>query len=119
MLARRGLYRHGAERILGRPRDAAGEALGHVESLAERFLVHFDVDVIDFVDFPAADVPQFNAGLTFEEATECLSDFAASPGFGGLVVTEFNPDHADEEGPLAETLAQGIADVLAGSNFDG
>jgi len=75
--------------------------------------VHFDVDAIDFVDFSAADVPQFNSGLTFAEAVESLGVFAASPRFGGLVVTEFNPDRADEEGALAAALAQGIADVLA------
>lgn len=44
---------------------------------------------------------------------ECLGVFAASPRFGGLAVTEFDPDHADEEGALATALAQGIADVLA------
>jgi hypothetical protein len=29
--------------------------------------------------------------------------------FGGLVVTEFNPDHADEEGEVAAALAAGLA----------
>lgn len=113
VLARRSMYRYPAERVRGRPQVAAAEALGHLEGLASRFLVHLDVDAIDFVDFPAADVPQFNAGLTFEEAMESVGVFAASPRFGGLVVTEFNPDHTDEEGVLAATLAQGIADVLA------
>ena len=113
VLARRSMYRYPAERVRGRPRAAADEALGYLEGLAGRFLVHFDVDAIDFVDFPAADVPQFNTGLTFAEAMESLGVLAASPRFGGLVVTEFNPDHADEEGALAAALAQGIADVMA------
>jgi len=113
VLARRLMYRYPAGRVRGRPRAAAAEALEHLEGLAGRFLVHFDVDAIDFVDFPAADVPQFNSGLTFTEAMESLGVFAASPRFGGLVVTEFNPDHADEEGALAAALAQGIADVVA------
>jgi arginase len=113
VLARRSIYRYPAARVRGRPRAAAAEALGHLERLAGRFLVHFDVDAIDFVDFPAADVPQFNTGLTFAEAMESLAIFAASPRFRGLVVTEFNPDHADEEGALAAALAQGIADVVA------
>jgi arginase len=113
VLARRAIYRYPAARVRGRPRAAAAEALGHLERLAGWFLVHFDVDAIDFVDFPAADVPQFNTGLTFAEAMDGLAVFAASPRFGGLVVTEFNPDHADEEGALAAALAQGIADAVA------
>lgn len=113
VLARRSIYRYPAARVRGRPRPAAAEALGHLEGLAGRFLVHFDVDAIDFVDFPAADVPQFNTGLTLAEAMASLAVFAASPRFGGLVVTEFNPDHADEEGALAAALAQGIADAVA------
>jgi hypothetical protein len=44
----------------------------------------------------------------------CLSVFAASPRFGGLVVTEFNPDHADEDGELAATFAQKMTGALAG-----
>ena len=60
--------------------------------LVDRFVVHFDVDIIDFVDFPVADVPQHNAGLTFQDVMACLGTFAASPVFGGLVITELNPD---------------------------
>jgi arginase len=77
-------------------------------------VVHFDVDVIDFVDFPVADVPQINAGLTFREALACLGVFAASPKFAGLVLTEFNPDHADEEGEAAAALVRGVVDAVAG-----
>jgi arginase len=71
--------------------------------------------VIDFVDFPVADVPQIKAGLTFRDAMICLGVFAASPKFGGMVITEFNPDHADEEGELAATFVREVADVLAGN----
>ncbi len=77
-------------------------------------MVHFDVDVIDFVDFPVADVPQIKAGLTFRDVMAYLGVFAASPSFGGLAITEFNPDHADEEGELARFFVREVADVLAG-----
>jgi len=60
-------------------------------------------------------VPQINVGLTFEEAMACLTALAASPGFGGLVVTEFNPDHADEDGELAATFAEALTSALAGT----
>jgi hypothetical protein len=38
----------------------------------------------------------------------------ALPSFGGLVITEFNPDHADEEGELAKVFVREVANVLAG-----
>ena len=115
VLERRSMPRYPAKIVRDRPREAATEALARVEEEAERFLVHFDVDVIDFVDFPIADVPQHNAGLTFGEAIACLEVFVSSPYFAGLTITEFNPDHADEEGALAAVFVRGVADALAGN----
>jgi arginase len=114
VLERRSIPHYPAESVRGRPGEAAAEALALLEVSAQRFVVHFDVDVIDFVDFPVADVPQHNAGLTFEEAMACLTTFAASPAFGGLVITEFNPDHADERGELAAAFVRGVVRALAG-----
>ena len=113
---RRGMARYPAGRVQGGPEQAATEALGDLTSRAERFVVHFDVDAIDFFDFPVADVPQHNAGLTFEEAISCLRMFASSPKFAGLTITEFNPDHADEEGELAAAFVRAVADALAGGD---
>jgi arginase len=113
VLQRRSMSRYPAKIIQGRAREAAAEVLARIEEEAERLVVHFDVDVIDFVDFPIADVPQHNAGLTFREAMECLKVFTASPSFAGLTITEFNPDHADEEGTLASGFASEVATALA------
>jgi len=90
---------------VGRAREgsekAAAEAVAYPEEVAGRFLGHFDVDVIDFVDMPVAAVPQRNAGLTFREALACLGVFASSSKCAGLlVITEFNPDHADKAGEI-------------------
>jgi arginase len=92
--------------------EAAVRARSHLESIAARFLIHFDLDVIDFSDFPAADVLQPKEGMTFEDAFVALRIFCVSPKFGGLVVTEFNPDHDDKNGALAEQLIQGLAQAL-------
>ena len=113
-LARRSMPRYPVERVRHGPEKTAAEARAYLEETAETFVVHFDVDVIDFVDFPVADVPQINAGLTFREALECFGVFAASPKFAGLVLTEFNPDHADEEGEAAAALVRGVVDAVAG-----
>ena len=75
-------------------------------------MVHFDVDVIDFVEFPAADVMQPAQGLTFAETLAALRVFCVSPKFSGLVVTEFNPDHDDEDSILAKRLIDCLAQML-------
>ena len=103
--------------IQGRAAQAARKTVRYLEERTERFLLHFDVDVIDFTDFPIADVPQFNQGLTFREAMTCLTVFATSSNFGGLVVTEFNPDHADQEGALARTFVDELVGALVGKSF--
>ena len=73
-------------------------------SLQAPFLIHFDVDVMNFVDFPIADVPLINAGLTFADTMASLRVFASSPHFAGLVITEINPDHMEEDGSTARTF---------------
>ena len=114
VLERHSMPRYPAEVVRGRPGEVTAEAVALLEGRADRFVVHFDVDVIDFVDFPVADVPQHNAGLRFDEAIASLGVFAASPAFGGLVITEFNPDHADENGELTARFVRGVAGALAG-----
>ncbi len=111
---RRGMARYPAGCVREGPTQAANEVLGDLTSKVERFVVHFDADVIDFFDFPVADVPQHNVGLTFHDAFSCLKVFASSPRFGGLVINEFNPDHADERGELAAAFVLAVANALAG-----
>ena len=117
VLARYPMLTYPLAAVQGHARDAAASALMQLEGRAERFVVHFDVDVIDFVDFPIADVPQINAGLTFQEALASLEVFVSSPGCAGITITEFNPDHADEENVLAATFVEGIARALASTKL--
>lgn len=79
---------------------------------ADRFVVHFDVDVIDFYDLPVADVPLYNKGLTKAEAMTALSEFVAHPGFTGMTFAEFNPDHGEPDGSTARILAESLAGAL-------
>jgi arginase len=115
LLARHAITGFPDTTVQGRAEEAAVEARAVVEEKADQFVVHFDVDVLDFVDFPVADVPHINAGLTLQAALACLSVFAASPRFGGLVITEFNPDHDDEEGSLAAAFVRGVTGALTGT----
>jgi arginase len=114
MLAQYPFVHYPLSEVQGRPAQAAGDALAYLESRSSHFVVHFDVDVIDFTDFPIADVPQFHPGLKFQEALACLAVFAASPNFGGITITEFNPNHAEAESGTAAAFIEGLAQALAG-----
>jgi arginase len=94
----------------GSVRPLAQEALGVLEGRTDAFALHFDVDVIRFCDFPIANVPIHNEGLSFDQAMECVEVFAASPRCVGAVITEINPDHATEE--LGRRFAAAIAPAL-------
>jgi arginase len=111
-LARHEMSGYPVSMVRGRAWEGATEARSRLEIQAAQFVVHFDVDVIDFVEFPAADVMQPVQGLTVAETLAALRVFCASPKFSGLVVTEFNPDHDDENRILAKRLIDCLAQVL-------
>jgi arginase len=104
------MIKYPASQIRGRAKESAKEALSQLENKADSILVHFDVDVIDFDDFPVADVPH-SKGLGFNEAMSALDIFAASRKFAALVITEFNT-HRDADGMLARRLVEAVAKAL-------
>ena len=112
VLAKHQFVHYSLSEVQGKVTQTALEALKVLEERSKRFVVHFDVDVIDFTDMPIADVPQFSQGLAFQDVIACLAVFASSPKFAGLTITEFNPDHVDEEGILAETFITGLSRAL-------
>ena len=104
------MARYPAAIIKGKTKKTALEALERLGEQAEPILVHFDVDVIDFAEFPAADVLH-ERGLAYNEALDALRVFVSTPRFAGLVVTEFNPNR-DPDGALARRLVDLIAQVI-------
>ena len=113
LLTKRGGLVVPATEVAGHAREAASQAAETLRARVDRFLVHFDVDVIDFVDFPIADdAYQRNQGLSVDDALAALSAFAGDPAFGGLLVTEVNPDHAAAEEGLLERFAGYLAASL-------
>ena len=104
------MIKYPASKIRGKPEEASIKALSQLEVNVEQFLVHFDVDVIDFSDFPVADVPHEN-GLSFSETMETLKVFISSPKFAGLVITEFNADR-DKDGTLSQQFINGVIRTL-------
>jgi arginase len=100
-----------AEEVVADPRAAVRRALGHLRH--ERYLVHFDVDVVDFVDLPLSENPGHNVGLPFAAASAALEALAADPRFAGLTVTEHNPAHGPEDGSATTALAAALQRALS------
>lgn len=102
-----------AETAKGRGADAAQDALRRHVGADQPYLLHFDVDVMNFFDLPVADVPEYDDALACEDAFAAVGVLAADSRCVGMIVTEFNPDHGDPDGREARTLATALATMLA------
>jgi len=80
--------------------------------LAERLVVHFDVDVIDYTDAPLSEARDRNIGLTLDTALRALSVLMRSERVAALTITELNPDHSDEDGSTLRRFAAGLSAAL-------
>ncbi len=116
LLDRLPIKRYPATNILGVAVEAAHAALSYIEKRCSAFIVHFDVDIIDFVAFPVADAPVYRGfGLSFEQALASLAVFSASEKCLGLAVTEFNPCR-DRTGQLGQKFVAALAHALIPSH---
>ena len=97
-----------------RGRELASQTARALAGRDGTFIVHFDVDALDFAQLPIADdAYQRNQGLSPREASEVLAALAADAAFGGLVVTQVNPDHAAGQGPVLEEFCDLLAAALS------
>jgi arginase len=93
------------------PAGAARRALARLGH--DRLLVHFDVDVVDFVDLPLSENTGHNIGLPFAAARAVLAVLLADPRVVALTVTEHNPLHGAEDGSTTAALAEALAAVVS------
>ena len=63
----------------------------------DRLLIHLDVDVLSFTDFPIAENVRRCDGLSFDALSAALVPLVTAPNWRALTVTEVNPDHAPDE----------------------
>jgi arginase len=94
------------------PATAASKALDSITSRADRVLVHFDVDVVDFTDTPLSENTGRNEGIAYEQAAAALAVLLASRALAGVTVTELNPNHVEEGAGSIERLARDLAGGL-------
>ncbi len=84
----------------------------------DRLLIHFDVDVIDFMDMPLSENYSRNEGLSFEQTIQALTTFVKSEKFGALTIAELNPDHGAEDGSTLQEFVQALATALGHSRLN-
>jgi arginase len=83
--------------------QAAGERAAAWAQRFDRLLVHLDVDVLSYVDFPIAENVRRQDGLTLDELARALGGILAAPNWRAITIAEVNPDHAPDE---TESFAQ-------------
>ena len=100
------------------PDDLRAQGLGEVgadaakglQTEAERFWVHFDVDVLDEQAMPATDY-LMPGGLEWDEVGEVLAPLCASPAAAGLSIGCLNPEK-DPGGKLTQRTADLLVELL-------
>ncbi|HYI17819.1 MAG TPA: arginase family protein [Solirubrobacteraceae bacterium] len=95
--------------------DPAGAAAAALAALrdAPALAVHFDVDVLDFLDAPLAENVDRTPGLPLGAAAEALAVLLADPRVRAVTVTEFNPHHGADDGSTTRRLVAALAAALA------
>src|ERR687897_2989886 len=94
------LARFAVEDVAIDPEAAAADALGLLASRADRYLIHLDVDVVDFTDAPLSEHTARNTGLSLGVMLRALKALAAGHGLAAITVTEINPKNAAAEDGL-------------------
>jgi arginase len=96
LIEERGLTAVSIQDAVADPANAARTALEALE--ANEIAVHFDVDVLDFLDAPLAENTDRGTGLPLQAAGEVLKTLLADPRVTAVTVTELNPHHGDPDG---------------------
>lgn len=95
------------DEVLADPERAARRALDTVGDAP--FVLHLNVDVLDYLTLPAADIPTYGRGLDPATLDRALRVLGAGPGPQAMICAEVNPDHADG------TALRGVVALLTGA----
>jgi arginase len=98
--------------VIADPVVAAQRALAALPQ--SHLVVHFDVDVLDALELPLADISTYGTGVRLDHVAPLLAALVADSRVVGMTVVEANPDH-DPDGTSIHRLVTAIAGVLAGT----
>jgi arginase len=112
-IERLALSRIALEDVRDDPEGAARQALDFVTARAERFVIHLDLDVVDFTDAPLSEHPSRNTGLKLAEMLRALEVLASDPRVVAITLTEINPHNAAADPGLLERFAASFAEAIS------
>ncbi len=78
--------------------------------------VHFDVDLVDFLDAPLAENTDRGLAPSLRACGEMLSELLADTRVRALTVTELNPHHGSEDGSTTRRLLEILVGCLGSSD---
>jgi arginase len=111
-IERLGLARISVEEVRQDADAAARRAVAIMRSRFAQYLVHLDVDVIDFTDAPLSENTGRNTGLSFRAAVDALRGLLSDDALVALTVGEVNPAHAAAEDGLLERFVAAVAQSI-------
>ena len=97
--------------------DPLGSARTALTPLAacDSLAVHFDVDLVDFLDAPLAENTDRGTAPSLRAHGKILSALPRDGRVRALTVTEFNPHHGSQHGDTTQRLLQVLVEVLGES----
>ena len=110
-ISSRGLAVTDVEALIADPAGAAQAALGALGG-AETVAVHFDVDLVDFLDAPLAENVDRGPAPSLDATAAALGVLLADDRVRALTVTEFNPNHGAEDGSTTRRLVAALVAAL-------
>lgn len=113
-----GLHVIAVDEVRADPQAAAHRALELLAARADRYVIHLDVDVVDFTDAPLSEHPSRNVGLKLDEMLSALKVLASGPGLVGITLTELNPHNAASDDGLIGRFATKFAEAISRSSDD-
>jgi arginase len=96
------------------PRGSARAALSPL-ALCDVLAIHFDVDLVDFLDAPLAENTDRGTAPSLAACGEILSELLADSRARALTITEFNPYHGSADGGTTQRLVEVLVNALSQS----
>jgi len=96
--------------------DPVGSAKTALSPLAacDGLAVHFDVDLVDFLDAPLAENTDRGIAPSLTVCGEALRELLADTRVRALTITEFNPHHGSLDGDTTQRLLDVLVSALRG-----
>ncbi len=112
-IERLGFARIALEDVRTDPKAAAQQALQILSRRYDRYVIHLDVDVVDFTDAPISEHPSRNTGLKLGEMLSALKILASGPSLTAITLAELNPHNAAADPGLLERFATSLAAAIS------